>query len=66
MSDDKKGKPTTSVPIFVGNGPEAQIAAELCLTMADWALREDDSTSFLKSPPGEISGWISEMFAKGV
>jgi hypothetical protein len=66
MSDGKKGKSTTSVPIFVGNGPEAQIAAELYLTMADWALREDESTSLLKSLPGEMSGWISEMFAKEV
>jgi hypothetical protein len=61
-----EGKPTASVPIFVGTGPAVEFAAELYLVIVEWALREDEGVSLLASPPGELSGWISELFAKDI
>jgi ribosomal protein L18 len=66
MSDGGERKPTASVPILVGTGPAVEIAAELYLVVAEWALREDESITLLASPPGELSGWISELFAKDI
>ncbi|MGH9616205.1 MAG: hypothetical protein ACRD28_05625 [Acidobacteriaceae bacterium] len=66
MSEDGKSKPTLPGPNFVGDGPAAETIAELCLTLGDWMLSEDEGVSLLGSPPGEMSAWISQLVSKGV
>jgi hypothetical protein len=66
MSDSGNTKPTASVPIFVGNGPAVDIAAEFYLAIAEWMLRDDGALSLHVPLPGEMSAWIAGLAEKEV
>jgi hypothetical protein len=65
MAGENKNRSTCAEPIFVGSGPEGDLAADFLLTLVDQILNEQDDG--LRGPlEGELSDWIAKLRAKQV